>query len=321
MATAALIPVPQPHTALAPFLVRVTNYIRQSRAPSTLRGYRADWRDFSAFCEGQGLLALPASPETVCSYLAHCADSGQLKMGSIQRRVSAIAAAHMAANLDTPTCTTAVRLCLAGIRRALGTRQEGKAPALTSDVAAMLSHVPAGLLGLRDRALLLVGFAGALRRSELAALNVEDLSFGDDGVKILIRHSKTDQEGAGQVVGITRGSKLCPVQAIQAWFAAAGITTGPVFRSVNRHRQVSSTGITPQVVAMVVKRCAAATGLDVRQYSGHSLRSGLVTSAVLSHVDLPSIQRQTRHKSLDMLMKYARIANVFEGNVSGRVGL
>ena len=265
---AALIAVPAPHTAPAPFLVRAADYIRQSRAPSTLRGYRADWRDFSAFCEGQGLLALPASPETVCSYLAHCADSGELKMGSIQRRVSAIAAAHMAANLDTPTCTTAVRLCLAGIRRALGTRQEGKAPALTADVAAMLSHVPAGLLGLRDRALLLVGFAGALRRSELAALNVADLSFGDDGVKILIRHSKTDQEGAGQVVGITRGSKLCPVQAIQAWLAAAGIATGPVFRGVNRHGQVSSTGITPQVVAMVVKRCAAATGLDGRKCQG-----------------------------------------------------
>jgi integrase len=242
-------------------------------------------------------------------------------MGSIQRRVSAIAAAHMAANLDTPTCTTAVHLCLAGIRRALGTRQEGKAPALTSDVAAMLSHVPAGLLGLRDRALLLVGFAGALRRSELAALNVEDLTFGEDGLKVLIRKSKGDQDGAGQVVGIVRGASLCPVAALEAWLKASGIISGPIFRCVNRHGQIQARAITGQVVALVVKRYAAAAGLDMRQYAGHSLRAGLVTSAVLSHVDLPSIQRQTRHKSLDMLMRYARLVNVFEGNVSGRVGL
>jgi site-specific recombinase XerD len=318
---AALVPALPAQNALAPFLVRATDYIRQSRAASTLRGYRSDFREFRAFCEAQVSAALPASPETVCAYLAHCADSGQLKMGSIQRRVSAIAAAHMAANLDTPTSTTAVRLCLAGIRRALGTRQEGKAPAVTTDVAAMLSHVSGNLLGLRDRALLLVGFAGAFRRSELAALNVEDLTFGDDGVKVLIRRSKTDQEGGGQVVGITRGVNLCPVAALEAWLTASGITSGPIFRCVNRHGRLQPNAITPQVVALVVKRYAAAAGLDPTKYAGHSLRAGLVTAAVLNHVDLPSIQRQTRHKSLDMVLKYARMANVFEGNVSGRVGL
>ena len=139
METAALVPVQQPETSLTPLLARARDYIHQSRAASTLRSYRADFRDFQQFCSGHGLNPLPAAPETVCSYLSQCADRG-LKAGSIQRRVAAIASAHTAAGLDSPTVTAPVKLCLAGIRRALGTRQEGKSPVLTSDVAAMLSR-------------------------------------------------------------------------------------------------------------------------------------------------------------------------------------
>jgi len=320
MAAALMIPAPAPCPP-APFLVRACDYIRASRAESTLRGYRTDFRDFSAWCEKQGFVALPARPETVCAYLATCADSGRLKMGSIQRRVSAIAAAHMAANLDTPTSATAVRLCLAGIRRTLGTRQDGKSPCLTADIAAMLSHLPAGLLGTRDRALLLLGFAGAFRRSELVGLMVEDLTFGDDGVKVLIRRSKTDQEGAGQVVGIAHGTKLCPVAALRAWLAGAGITTGPIFRHVDRHGRLSDAAITPQSVALVVKRYAAAAGLDPRKYAGHSLRAGLVTSAAMNNVATHTIMRQTRHRSAEMVMRYIRDVSLFRDNASARVGL
>ena len=212
---AALVHVEHETAALAPYLARAEAFIRQSRAASTLRGYRSDFADFSAFCATQDLASIPATAETVCCYLSRCADSG-LKAGSIQRRVSAIAAAHSAAGQESPTAKTAVRLCLAGIRRALGVRQVGKAPAVTSDVAAMLSHVPPGLLGLRDRAMLLAGFAGAFRRSELVALEVEDLIFGEDGVKVLIRKSKTDQKSANQVIDIAHGAKLCPVDAIKA---------------------------------------------------------------------------------------------------------
>jgi site-specific recombinase XerD len=306
--------------ALAPFLVRAETYIRQSRAESTLRGYRSDVADFTAFCREHGLCPMPATAETVCYYLSRCADSG-LKAGSVSRRVSAIAAAHTSAGYDSPTTKAAVRLCLAGIRRALGVRQDGKAPVLTSDVAAMLSHVPEGLLGVRDRAMLLVGFAGAFRRSELVALEVEDLTFTEDGVKILIRKSKTDQEGAGQTVAIARGVKTCPVDALKAWLTTAGITSGPIFRGVNRHGNLQDGAVTAQVVALVVKRYAGAAGLDARKYAGHSLRAGLVTSAAMCNVPEYVIQRQTRHKSTDMLRRYIRDVSLFRDNASGRVGL
>src|SRR6185369_7157000 len=189
---------------------RVRTYVQHSRSQNTLRGYQADWRHFSLFSTALGLEPLPARPEVVASYLSACADSG-LKAGTIQRRVSAIAAMHTAAGHDPPVASAVVKLSLAGIRRILGTRQEGKLPTMTSDIAEMCSHLPSGLLGIRDRAIVLFGFAGAFRRSELVALDVEDVEFGDGGARITIRHSKTDQEGAGQLVGIARGTRLCPV--------------------------------------------------------------------------------------------------------------
>jgi site-specific recombinase XerD len=321
MAALAVIPAPA-ETAPAPYLVdRARAYISSSRAASTLRGYRADMRDFRRFCARHGLCAMPADAATVASYLSACADSGRLKAGSIQRRVSAIAAAHVTAGHESPTLKAAVRLCVAGIRRQLGVRQEGKAPTLTSDIAAMLSHLPAGLLGIRDRALLLAGFAGAFRRSELVGLNVEDLTFGDDGLKVLIRHSKTDQEGEGQVIGIARGVSLCPVAALQAWLAAAGIASGPVFRPVNRHGHVKARALSGQVVALVVKRYAAAAGLDASKYAGHSLRAGLVTQAAINGVSELCIMKTTRHKSSAMVQRYVRDANLFRDNASARVGL
>lgn len=319
--SAAAIAVHVPESAaLAPFLVRATAYIQQSRAESTLRGYRSDMADFKAFCREHGLCSMPATAETVCYYLSAAADSG-LKSGSVSRRVSAIAAAHTSAGYDSPTVKAAVKLCLAGIRRALGVRQVGKSPTMTGDIAAMLSHAPGGLLGVRDRAMLLVGFAGAFRRSELVALEVEDLTFTEDGVKILIRKSKTDQEGAGQVVAIARGVSMCPVEALKAWLTAAGITAGPIFRSVNRHGHLQDGAVTDQVVALVVKRYAAAAGLDARKYAGHSLRAGLVTQAAVNGVSELSIMRTTRHKSSAMVQRYIRDANLFRDNASGRVGL
>jgi integrase len=244
-----------------------------------------------------------------------------LKAGSVSRRVSAIAAVHTSAGHDSPTTKAAVKLCLAGIRRALGVRQIGKAPTLTGDIAAMLSHVPAGLLGVRDRAMLLVGFAGAFRRSELVALQVEDLTFTEDGVKILIRKSKTDQDGAGQTVAITRGVNMCPVDALKAWLTAANITTGPIVRAASRNGLLQERAVTDQVVALRVKKYAAAAGLDARKYAGHSLRAGLVTQAAVNGVSELSIMRTTRHKSSAMVQRYIRDANLFRDNASGRVGL
>jgi site-specific recombinase XerD len=276
--TSAVIPFEGTAAALAPFVESVTRYARASRAESTLRRYRSDWADFQRFCQRNWLDSLPAAPATVAAYISACADGGKLKAGSIQRRVSAIAAFHQVHGDMSPTSSAEVKLTLAGVRRTLGVAQQGKAPALTADIAAMVARLPTKLIGVRDRALLLIGFAGAFRRSELVALNANDIEFREDGLKVTIRKSKTDQEGAGQVIGIAHGSKLCPVSAVKAWLTAAQIAAGPIFRHVDRHGHILDR-MSPEAVAIVVKRYAAAAGLDPAKYAGHSLRAGLVTQA------------------------------------------
>ncbi len=302
------------------FVDSVRKYAQASRAPNTLRGYRSDWRDFEHWCLRHRLEALPAAPATVAAYISASADLGRLKAGSIQRRVSAIAAMHTVSGYDSPTLSAEARLTLAGVRRTLGTAQQGKAPVLTADVAAMLAHAPAKLLGIRDRALLLIGFAGAFRRSELVALNFEDIEVREDGLKVSIRRSKTDQDGAGQIIGIAYGSKLCPVRALKEWLTAASIMSGPIFRQVDRHGRILGR-MSPEAVAIVVKRYAAAAGLDPAKYAGHSLRAGFVTQAAMNGVPEIAIMKQTRHKSSDMLRKYIRDASLFRENASARVGL
>jgi integrase len=185
----------------------------------------------------------------------------------------------------------------------------------------MCSHLPAGLVGIRDRGILLIGFAGAFRRSELVGLNIDDLEFVEDGARLTNRRSKTDQEGAGEVVGISRGVNLCPIQALRVWLSASTIRSGAIFRSVTRHGRVQPDRLTDQVVALVVKRYSAAAGLDPAMYSGHSLRAGLVTQAALNGVPEYAIMQQTRHKSAEMLRRYIRDANVFRDNASARLGL
>jgi site-specific recombinase XerC len=201
-------------------------------------GYRADWQDFCSWCESNPVGPLPASPETVPAYIAECA--GRLKVGSIQRRLNAIAEAHQATGLDSPTSAGLVRNTLKGIRRTLETAARPKSPTLTDDIRAMVDATHAGLIGARDRALILLGFAGAFRRSELVGLDIADCAFGKDGLTVTLRRSKTDQEGAGRKIGIPYGSnpETCPVRTIRAWLEQAGIGTGPLFRSISRHGHV-----------------------------------------------------------------------------------
>ena len=322
MSAAALVPFEESQLATLDDSVR--EYAQASRAASTLRGYHADWKDFTAWCDWHRLDSLPATPETVARYISDRAKGGKLKAGSIQRRVSAIACFHQTKGLTSPTSSGQVKFIIGGIRRKLGTRQEGKAAVLTADLTAMLALMPAKLLGVRDRALLLVGFAGAFRRSELVALDVEDIEFQDRGpergLKVTIRRSKTDQESAGQTIGIAHGTNLCPVRALQEWLAAAAITDGPIFRFVDRHSRVHGR-MRAETVATVVKKYTAAAGLDPEKYAGHSLRAGFVTQGVICGASEVSIMKTTRHKSSDMLRKYVRDASLFRDNASARLGL
>jgi integrase len=296
-------------------------FIRASKAESTLRGYRADWRHFCKWSEGHGLCPLPASPESVASYIAECA--ARLKVGSIQRRLNAIAEAHKAVGLDSPTAVGIVKNTLKGIKRTLGTAVVQKAPALTDDIRAMVSVADCGLIGARDRALILLGFTGAFRRSELTGLDVEDCSFGKDGLTITLRRSETDQEGQGRKVGIPYGSnpETCPVRILQTWLEQTGLTSGPVFRAINRHGQVRQSRLAPADVARIVKKLALRAGLDPAKYAGHSLRAGHATAAAVAGASERSIMAQTGHKSVQMVRRYIRDGSLFRENSAGKLGL
>src|ERR1035438_6487459 len=302
-----------------PSLERAREFARQSKAENTLRGYRGDWKHFCTWCEARELSPLPASPETVAAYIADCA--GHLKVGSIQRRLNAIAEAHKAVGIESPTSTGIVRNVLKGIRRTMGTAAVQKAAALTADIVAMVSMTDAGLIGTRDRAMVLLGFAGAFRRSELVGLNVEDCEFGKDGLTITLRRSKTDQDGVGRKIGIPYGSNpdTCPVRTVQAWMDESGITCGALFRSITRHRRLRPGRLSGIDVARVVKKLARRAGLDAAKYGGHSLRSGHATSAAIAGASERSIMNQTGHRSVQMVRKYIRDGNLFRENSAGKL--
>jgi len=326
-APAPAIPTADPHTtaaiqtALAALAEEAQAYARDLHAANTARAYRADWADFAAWCQEHGLAPLPAAPTTVALYLT--AAAARLKTSTLTRRLCSIAAAHKAAGHATPTADPVVRTLLAGIRRAKGTTQEHKRPTVTQEVRAMVDALPATLLGRRDRALLLLGFAGAFRRSELVALDVADVEETPAGLVVTIRRSKTDQEAAGRTVGIPRGVRptSCPVQALRDWLAAAGVTAGPLFRRFDRQGRLLPLRLSDKAVARVVQRQVQAVGLDPTQYGGHSLRAGLATAAAAAGKSERRIMAQTGHKSTAMVRRYIRDGELFRDNAAEGLGL
>jgi integrase len=268
------------------------------------------------------LPSLPAAPETVGLYIAALAESH--RPATISRRMAAIAAAHKARGYESPASMRhgAVASVWHGIRRTHGVAQKAKAPVLVEDLRAMVRKLRQGIIGTRDRALLLIGFAGAFRRSELVALNVEDLQFTSDGLVITLRRSKVDQEGEGRKIGIPYGShpETCPVRSLKAWLEAASIESGTVFRSVTRHGKIAAR-MSGYAVALVVKKYAGVLGLEPAAYSGHSLRAGLATSAAIAGVSERAIMNQTGHRSSAMVRRYIRDSSLFRENAAAKVGL
>ncbi|OHV42420.1 integrase [Parafrankia colletiae] len=312
-----------------PLAGRVGDYARASRSAATWRAYDADLRHFRGWCAQEGLGDLPASAVTVAGYIAALADAGYAP-STIRRRLAAISVAHQLAHAVNPTGAAEVSAVWNGIRRSRGVAPSRKAALDTS----LLSRVVAGLddavlADVRDRALLLVGFAGCLRRSELVGLNTADLVETDDGLVVTVRRSKTDQEAAGAQVGLAYGSyrPTCPVRAWRGWVAAAAgagvpLAGGPAFRGINRHGQVGAVRLYSGSVARIVQRRVAAAGLDPADFAGHSLRSGFATAAARAGVTDRSIMRQGRWRSAASLESYVRAGRLFDAdNPSGRVGL
>ena len=301
-------------------------YLAAAQASNTRRAYLADWLHFATWCADRAVDALPATPETLADYVSDSAACGR-STSTIGRRLAAVRSAHLTAgHAVSPTSAALVRKALAGVRRTHGVAPRKKAAITTDEVQAMLATLdPVTPLGARDRALLLLGYAAGMRRSELAALDVDDLEFVTDaGLRIRLRRSKTDQEGRGRLVGVLRGraAETCPVRAVQAWLEVLGRpTAGPLFRHVRRGGHVAAERISPKVVAMVVQRTGLAAGLDPTGLGGHSLRAGMVTTAARRRAPLTRIMAQSGHLRLDTLMGYVREAELFDDNASGYLEL
>lgn len=310
--------------ALEPVLARLASetrgFLAAARADNTRRAYRADWADFETWCGRHALGSLPAASETVAFYLTDLA--GSHRPATLRRRLTVIHRAHLASGHPSPS-NILVSETLKGIRRTAGTAQRGKRPLFTDDLRAMIAALPENLQGLRDRALLLIGYAGGFRRSELAALTTSDVGIEKDGLAITIRRSKTDPEGQGRKVAIPYGShaETCPVRAYCAWIEAAGVIGGAVFREIDRHGRVEPKALHKDSVGMIVKRAARRAGLDAREYAGHSLRAGLATQAYLNGANELAIMRQTGHRSLTTVRKYIRDVTLFRDNPAGKLGL
>jgi len=290
----------------------VREYVEASLAPNTRRAYRASFASFRQWCEAENVDALPASPETVAAFLAAKADAG-LKPATLGQRMAAIRWAHGAAGYESPTKAKLVEAALKGIRRKLGVAPNRKAPATVDRLAAMVAKAdPYTLKGKRDRALLLFGFASAMRRSELVALTVEDLEETKRGLLVTLRHSKTDQEGKGQqrAIPFGRRDETCPVKALAAWLEAAGISEGRLFRSVSRDGQVGGS-LSTNALAAVVKHYAKRIGLNPDEFAGHSLRAGFITSADEKGRSAAQIMDHTGHKSPAMIRVYTRRTEAF----------
>lgn len=297
--------------ALVDPLASVRAYLAAEKADNTRRAYATDWADFSSFCKTRNEPDLPAEPVLVAQYLAQLADGGK-KASTIERRVAAIRCFHKVAGHEPPTNAEGVKAVMRGIRRKLGKKQVRKAPATADLLTEVVDRLPTSLQGLRDRALLVLGFAAALRRSELVALDVLDVTVRPRGLIVHIGRSKSDQTGAGADIPVPNGKHLKPTDALRAWLEASGITEGPIFREVDRHGRVGVAALSDRSVARIVKRAFARIGAKVEDFSGHSLRAGFVTTSLEHGVDNLKIMGITRHAKVDTLKIYDRRERDFD---------
>ncbi|NCB40060.1 MAG: site-specific integrase [Erysipelotrichia bacterium] len=313
--------VPKTKQEVSSIFEKAREYISNSKSDNTKRAYRADWKDFEQWCLTHGYFPLPAQSQTICLYLTDLAATK--KVSTLQRRVAAIGQAHLAAGYTSPTTHISVRSIMSGIRREFGSMQIGKAPLLIEHIRRMINSLSASKAGVRDKAILLLGFSGAFRRSELIHLDVENISFEKEGLIVTLNRSKTDQEGKGQKKGIPYGNfgDTCPVLGLQEWLTVSGITSGAIFRSIDRHGNVSNKRLSGKAVSLVIKRIAKEVGLDPKKFAGHSLRAGLATQASISGATEIEIMNQTGHRSINTLRRYIRDGNLFRQNAAGKVGL
>lgn len=308
--TQAVTLVPSP--GLVPFdlLEKAKEYARAAKAPSTLRTYAASWKVFTSWCRANGLTPLPADTETVVAFIASQAD--RIRPVTIKKICAAISQAHTLKGFPSPTQSEPVRLTLQGLRRLKGVAPTQKKAFRVEYIRKVLATMPDSLIGKRDTALLLLGFMTGLRRSELAALNMEDVVYEAEGAVVTIKRGKRDQEGRGRRVPVPYGMAegLCPVRCLRRWTEAAQVKSGPLFLRLDAGAPRAR--LTGWAVAEIVKRSVARAGLDPLVFGGHSLRRGFCSEAARLGAPERDIGRVTGHTSLAQLREYVEQGTIFQ---------
>lgn len=289
------------------------NYINQSLSYSTRKFYGIDIRIFSKWCDEFGFVSLPASPETIGRFLAHQSETG-IKPSTLVRRLAAIKMIHEVKGFKSPTLHKAVKAVLKGIKREKGIYKTKKAPATAERIESMIAFCNDNIIGIRDKALLLLGFAGAFRRSELVSLTMNNIERTPEGIKVIIKKSKTDQEGQGQIIAILNGAHFRVVDNLMKWLNAANITSGYLFRSIKKGGHISEASLSDRSVSNIIKKYAEKAGLTINDFSGHSLRSGFITSGASSGADLFKLMEVSRHRDPQTILGYVRESKLFENH-------
>ena len=298
--------------------------LQSSKANNTVRAYKSDFKDFGLFCAQNGLKSLPSEPKIVSLYLTYLSTKNA-KMSTLKRRIVSIGVIHRLKGHYLDTKHPSIIENIMGIKRRKGSIQKGKKPILINHLKNIINVIDEqkneDIKKLRDRSIILIGFSGGFRRNEIVSLNFDDLDFVEEGLKIQIRKSKTDQFGEGSVKALPYfdNAEYCPVISLKNWLKISKINSGPLFRRFVKGSKLSVNRLTDQTVALLIKEYLRLVGIDSKNYSGHSLRSGFATSAAESGADERSIMAMTGHKSTEMVRRYIKEANLFKNNALNKI--
>ena len=298
--------------------------LQSSKAINTVRAYKSDFKDFGLFCAQNGFQSLPSEPKIVSLYLTYLSTKNS-KMSTLKRRLVSIGVIHKFKGFYLDTKHPSIIENIMGIKRRKGSIQKGKKPILINNLKLIINVIDEKkneeIKKLRDRTIILIGFSGGFRRNEIVSLDYDDLDFVPEGVKIDIKRSKTDQFGEGSVKALPYfdNSKYCPVVSLKKWISISEINSGSLFRRFLKGSKLSEKRLTDQTVALLIKKYLQLAGIDNKNYSGHSLRSGFATSAAEAGVEERSIMAMTGHKSTEMVRRYIKDANLFKNNALNKI--
>ena len=300
--------------------------LQSSKANNTVRAYKSDFNDFGLFCAQNGLKSLPSEPNIVSLYLTHLSTK-EVKMSTLKRRLVSIGVIHKLKGHYLDTKHPSIIENIMGIKRRKGSVQKGKKPILISSLIKIINAIDDQkkdeIKKIRDRSIILIGFSGGFRRNEIVSLDYDDLDFVPEGLKITLKRSKTDQFGEGTLKGLPYfdSSQYCPVLSLKKWIETSNINSGPLFRRFSKGSKLTENKLTDQTVALLIKKYLNLAGIDSKNYSGHSLRSGFATSAAESGAEERSIMAMTGHKSTEMVRRYIKEANLFKNNALNKIKL